>query len=515
MVMMNTLDLSSCDREQIQHITRIQGHGAFLTVHLVDHKIRNASDNLSAFFGQASDSSMFVGRRLQDLLSLDLATRLQKGLRSEELYREGMEVVLENNQKLEIHVFRINSELAGIEFESLSEDEDSSLNAMMVSCLEIMQKGKSLEEVSEVACKAVRALSGFERVMIYRFFPPDMYGEVIAEDRIASAHSFLHHRFPATDIPKPARELYLRNKVRYIHDANAPTFEIKPPVYDRKTPLDLSDSRLRAVSLIHIDYLKNMGVRGSMSVAIIVKGELWGIISCHHSAVKFVSQKVRRLCLQVASTLAIVAPLIEGNTKFSQENNFSTHLHSFFDEIKLDPDPFQSLFRKVGKLTDLFSSTGMACVTAEKVTSGGLTPRSSDLRLIWEWIKTHMKGEVFEETSLSTLAPQFEHLKELISGVLAIKISPTDDSLFIFMRPEILQNVMWGGDPRKNLSERNYGGTINPRASFETWTEVIKGSALPWEKFERQGIINFRNLVFDSLVRKEQLIQELHSRLKA
>ncbi len=509
----SSLDLTNCDREKIHHIASIQGHGAFVSIHKVDQKIRNVSSNLSAFFGQGSDSEVLIGKRLNDFLPLELTLRIHQKLRLVDSDVQSLEFPFEGNRMMEVHMYSIAEDLAGIEFEFHDEGSDTPSQGLNVY-LEDMQKAKGLREVSEVACKAVRFLTGFERVMIYRFFAPTMYGEVIAEDRVASSQAFMGHRFPSTDIPKPARDLYLRNKVRYIHDSQGENFDIRPFGHDKREPLDLSDSRLRGVSSIHLEYLINMGVRGSMSVAIIVGGNLWGIIACHHSEPQFVSQATRRLCLQVGNTLAMVAPLIENNTLVSKENHFFRSLHSFFEMIKQEADPVNFLFRKVDILNDLFSSQGVALVTPDKVTSAGLTPRTQDIRSIWDYIRGNFQGDIIQTSDLPVMNEKFLPQKDQASGLLAIKVSPLDDSMLIFMRPEKLFSILWGGDPRKNLQERNYNGKINPRASFETWTEVVSGNSMPWHDYELAGARQFRNLVFDALVRKEELIGELHERLK-
>lgn len=508
------LDLTTCDTERIHLITSIQGHGAFVALHATDLKIRNVSENLSSFFGHNQDASYFVGKRLNDLIALELTSRIHEKIRTRDFQQDGIEHALNNGQMFEIHLYSIADDLIGIEFETHEAASRNEIAIGLNTYLEGMQKGSDLARVGDTACKAIRFLTGYDRVMLYRFFPPTMYGEVIAEDRIASAHSFLHHRFPATDIPKPARDLYLRNKVRYIHDSGGQDYPIYPSVHDRKAPLDLSDSRLRSVSRVHVEYLRNMGVAGSLSVAIIVAGRLWGILACHHPVARFVSQANRRLCLQVANTLAMVAPLMEKLTGVTAENDFHNDLHEFFNEIKLESDPLGALFRKIDKLNNLFGSEGVAYVSPDKVTAAGLTPRNQDLRTIWEFLRKKISGDVFDTDSLMSLDQSFEAFRDQASGVLAVRVSPSDDSMLIFTRPESLTSVLWGGDPRKNLEQRNYNGQINPRASFETWTEVVKGTSRPWSDYELSGARTFRDLVFDSLVQKELLIGELHERLR-
>lgn len=508
------LDLTNCDKEKLHLITEIQGHGTILVMNEVDLKITHVGENLARFFGHSEDGAFFIGKRLVDVLSFDLATRIFQLIKSR-TFTSGLEYVSENGETVEVHIFPLSNELMGIEFERFDPEIGHREKKELNPYIEQMQTGRSLEEVSEVACKAVRSLTGFERVMIYRFFPPEMFGEVIAEDRVANAQSFLRHRFPATDIPKPARELYLKNKVRYIHDSESADVPILTGAGNKNTVLDMTDSRLRAVSKVHVEYLRNMKVRGSMSVAIISGGSLWGIISCHHSSPLYVSQASRRLCLQVGNTLGMVAPLMENAARMKAEIRFNSELHKLFSEISTEKEPLNGVFKKIDQLNSLFSSHGVAYVTPEKIVSAGITPLTADVRKLWEVLRKKMNSDVFDTRRISELSLEFLSFKDQASGILAIKVSPLDDSMMIFLRPESLQTIRWGGDPRKNLEQREYNGQINPRASFETWTEVVNGASLPWTDFEIKGARHFRNLVFDSLVRKEQLIDELHTRLRS
>ncbi|MEJ8628978.1 GAF domain-containing protein [Sphingomonas sp. I4] len=128
------------------------------------------------------------------------------------------------------------------------------------------------------AATTFQMLTGFDRVMLYRFLDEDA-GRVVAEARSANLPSFLHHHFPASDIPKQARALYVRNKTRSIPDVDYVPAPIRPEGFET---LDLSDVSLRSVSPVHVRYLKNMGVAASASISIVKDGLLWGMIACHH-----------------------------------------------------------------------------------------------------------------------------------------------------------------------------------------------------------------------------------------
>ena len=80
------------------------------------------------------------------------------------------------------------------------------------------ERSTSLNTLCDQAAIEFRRLTNFDRVMIYRFLE-DGVGCVAAEDRRADMHTFLNHHFPASDIPKQARDLYLRNLIRVIPGA--------------------------------------------------------------------------------------------------------------------------------------------------------------------------------------------------------------------------------------------------------------------------------------------------------
>ena len=120
--------------------------------------------------------------------------------------------------------------------------------------------------------------------MVYKF-NDDHSGEVIHEIKRDSVltSSYLGLRFPATDIPLPARQLYIKNGLRYIHDVEAHDVPILD-ICGNDGGVDLSNCRMRSVSKPHIIYLRNMGVRASLSIAIVVDGKLWGLFAYHGKA---------------------------------------------------------------------------------------------------------------------------------------------------------------------------------------------------------------------------------------
>lgn len=514
--MNSSLDLTTCDKEKIHQITSVQGHGAFVAVSPLDMKVHNASENICEFFGiSSSNVQVVIGKKLTEFVGHDLSQSLQEKLRSGSITKTKQGRLSHKGEAmLDIFMYELNDGLFGVEFERLDDMAENltPIEEVLNDFVQKMNASQDLKGLATEACRAVRQLTGMDRVMIYKFFPPTMYGEVIAEDKVASAHTFMNHRFPATDIPKPARDLYMRNHVRFIFDSHEKTADIYPKYDSSKQSLDMSDSRLRGVSLIHIEYLKNMGVRGSLSIAIIIDQKLWGIISCHSMEPVVVSHAKRAMCETIANTLALGASLHESMETQKLELKFFNNFHKLFDKLKSSHNPLDQLFREGSNVLELFNCNGMVLVSGDKTDLFGVTPLPQDIRAVWEWVLTKMNHDgktIYHTTSLVSEKQEFSHLKDQVSGLLAIRLSEVSDKILILMRSEYVETIYWGGDPRKNIDARNYGGIINPRASFDTWTEVLKFNSLPWEKHEMTGVEFFKNMIFDALVAKEAILNEI------
>jgi light-regulated signal transduction histidine kinase (bacteriophytochrome) len=167
-----------------------------------------------------------------------------------------------------------------------------------------MEAASNIVELSQIAAGEIRRLSGFNRVMVYRF-DEEWNGEVIADDVIASPISYLGLRFPASDIPPQVRQLFLINPLRMIADVDATPVGIvsaNEPLTGR--PLDLSHSVTRWPAPVHLEYLRNMGVQASLTISIIVERRPWGLITCHHREPRRLDRSTRSVCELIGEAFA-------------------------------------------------------------------------------------------------------------------------------------------------------------------------------------------------------------------
>lgn len=475
--------LKQCEDEPIRIPGMIQPHGLLMTLRQSDLTILQISESvyelcgiqphellhqpLTAFMNTdpVEKAAKRLGDRVPRLLNpipIDINVNGKKRSFDGILHRAGRILILE----LERH---IPDEKAYGGFGGFYEAVREVTSKMMIT--------DSLQDVLDLACEELRKLTGFARVLAYKF-DGDWNGLVIAESREESVPSLLKHHFPASDIPKQARELYTTNWLRLIPDVDYQPSKIVPPINpitDR--PLDLSNSVLRSVSPVHLEYMRNMGQAASMSVSLLRGKQLWGLISCHHPEAKFLKYDVR-----VASEFIgqMVSAQIVAREE-SAEVDHKLQLKKLYDDLLRNgglysaiPASFSANSATVLALAD---ATGVAIFLGDTITTLGRTPPKKDLDRIRDWIVSGGEA-IFASQSLKGIGNP-ESIDPAARGVLSITIprgAHTD--AIIWFRSEERDQFKWAGDPAAKTIGPD--GKIHPRASFETWYAKTEGSSKKW-----------------------------------
>jgi len=340
----------------------------------------------------------------------------------------------------------------------------------------------SMTELTDLLAEEVRSLTGFDRVMVYRF-DAEWNGEVVAERRRPDLNPFLGLHYPATDIPAQARRLYALNPIRLIVDIGyvpVPLYPLFDPATGRA--LDLSLASLRSVSPIHVEYLQNMGVTASMSISILVDDVFWGLIACHHysgahrpshdarAAAEFVTQVASHLIAHRERADAREAAVETRALLAGLTARMSASPGSPLDVLVEDP----AMLRLMG-------ATGLALNFDGTVRTFGRVPAPHLLDRIAE-LTDGPEYATFTH-HLAALAPEDVELADVAavaSGVL--RIGSATDRWLMWFRPEQPQVVDWGGDPsNKRLSETEDPSVrLSPRKSFEKWREVTRQRSEPF-----------------------------------
>lgn len=325
----------------------------------------------------------------------------------------------------------------------------------------------------------MRDLLGYDRVMLYRF-DADGHGAIIAEAKEKSLESYLNRHYPSTDIPQRARELYLRNKVRVLVDVNYTPIPLVP----RLSPItgedvDLSMSTLRSVSPMHVQYLTNMGVKGTLVASLVHEGRLWGLISCHHLSAKVIPYDLRAAVELVAEVVSTRISALEHFAEAQAEVLVRRLEQRLLEATATDGDWRHALFDTPRQLLQPVGATGAALLFDGEVQTTGDVPSTPDLRALFAFLNTQTDAPVFACSSMAKLEPTLATLTPVAAGVLAVRFGTASGEYLVWFRKEQIQDITWGGDPRKPFS-LDSAMELTPRASFAAWHEQVRDTSIPW-----------------------------------
>jgi two-component system, chemotaxis family, sensor kinase Cph1 len=374
--------------------------------------------------------------------------------------------------------------------------------------LESLATVGSVDALAALAAREVRRLTGFDRALVYRF-DADWNGTVIAEDRNDVLPSYLDLRFPASDIPAQARELYRLNRLRLIADADYRPVPIEPA----GAPVDLSLAVLRSVSPVHLEYMRNMGTGASMSISLLRDGELWGLISCHSRAPRRVPYHVRTACDFVGQILSLQLAAKQGAATAERRIAFRATQAQLLAHMAAEEHFIDGLVRHPHELLDLVGATGGAVVFGDACHRLGDCPPEAEVRRIVDWLQREVELDVFATDALPAAMPGADAVKDRASGLLAISISQLHASYVLWFRPEVVRTVSWGGDPRKRAEMAPDGLRLHPRKSFEIWRETVRDKSLPWHPTEIDAAGELRRAIVDIVLRRAEELAALTDQL--
>ncbi|MDE0879131.1 MAG: GAF domain-containing protein [Sphingomonas bacterium] len=482
-------DTTACDREPIHIPGSIQAHGLLLIADRATHRVVAGAGDLEAVFGDdwlGAD----IGRLLwQDgNIPDDGATAGPGGA----IFAGTIDTA---RGRYDITLHRSGDAMI-VELEAAGEAEPL-LATNVLAKLEVMATGferaSDLTMLCQRAATAFRALTGFDRVMIYRFLDDDA-GRVVAEDSDPDIGSFLHHHFPATDIPRQARALYIRNRARAIPDIDYDPQPIRPADY-RHT--DLSDVSVRSVSPIPIQYLHNMGVGASASISIVQDGMLWGLIACHHRTAKLMPRDVRMIATVLAGGLARQIRAKEEAASYRERLRLRIEGDALLPRIVEAGDVREAVKLHERELTELLASDGLVFARGTMIDGYGRCPGRGDLADLVDWLRKRSPIELYSTDRLGADHADGRGIAAAASGVLALPLLD-DGTMLIWLRAEQVEEVEWAGNPHRNKTT-GPDGSLSPRASFASWVEIVRGQARRWTLEEVETAHRLRRTLRDSL----------------
>jgi two-component system, chemotaxis family, sensor kinase Cph1 len=521
--MTNDAKLQNIDLTQLANVytapihlhSQIQPHGVLIVLQEPELSILQASSNVYTHFGVTAED--LLQKTLFDLLDPFQVEQIQAGLQAENLDYLNPTKIWVRKRGDDYAVFdavfhRTSEGLLILELEPTFAHENIpflSFYHLARTSINRLESTTNLREFCQIIVQEVRKITGFDRVMLYKF-DHDGHGSVIGEEKLNHLESYLGLHYPESDIPKQARQLFASNWIRLIPDTHAEPVKIVPaqnPITQESA--NLTNSILRSASPCHIEYLHNMGVGASLTISLIKDGKLWGLIACHHQTPKYVSYELRKACEFLGRVIFSEISAREESEDYDYRMQL-THVQSKLVEYMSQAENFaDGLVQHQPNLLNLANAKGAAVYFGAKYTLIGETPKEEDLNHLVQWLQNNVNEEVFYTNSLPQLYPDAEKYKNVASGLLAIPISK--HNYVLFFRPEVIQTVNWGGDPNNafELSQTEGNLRLRPRKSFELWKETVKLTSLPWQLVEVKAALELRKAIVNIVLRQADELAQL------
>lgn len=491
--------ITNCDREPIHIPGAIQPYGFLLTLDPATRRVVQASANTAALIGREADS--LIGQDLSCVLGPDKQAEVEAGFATltEQARLLGARLTAVEGQPYYKIIQHQYDGLLWLEFEPVVE---STAGPLAVSALNDslgqLLAAPSLLELCRRTVAQVRAITGFDRVAIYRF-APDESGEIIAEECAEGMAPWLGLRYPGSDIPQQARAMYLKNWLRFIPDAHyAPVPVLPAHAPGANRPPDMTYAVLRSVSPIHLEYLHNLGSAATMTISLISENKLWGMITCHHRTPHLVSYELRELCQFTGKTFSALIP---AKTQFdSQEYRVAVQarLGQLFVNMARQPDYLAGMYQHKPTVQEIVECSGAAICSAGDIITLGITPTDEELRALQQWADEHRPDEVFQTDSYARLNPaDGPALRHTASGILGVPLSGAPGDYLFWFRPEVVQTVTWAGQNEKVQVLANGELFLSPRQSFEAWKQTVEHTSAPWREVEIEAADQVRRYVAD------------------
>lgn len=492
-------DSEFCGSLPLHNINLIQPYGYLIVLDRDTLSIIQVSENIEALLGISPQS--LINSSLTNFIPLSETELFKTRLSSNITDALPFHLTIKDKQEQTrpcIAILHAKPEFLILEIEEVSGnkafiDVFQDLKLAMAA----IDQAATVQEACEFSIRELKKSSGFNKIMMYKF-DENWNGTVIAEVSDEGLEPYLGLTFPASDIPKQARDLYLKNPYRLIPSrlyAPVRLYPVRNPVSN--SFLDLSDCNLRGVPSVHLEYLGNMDVMASMSTRIIVRDKLWGLISCHHRAEKMLNYEERAVFELLSSIISTKITSIENKEKFDFRNALRQTRGKLLDYVYTDKSFAGGLLNHEPSILNLLSAEGAAVVENGVLSTMGTVPKEHDIQNLILWIQNKGIERVYAESNLSDKYDHAENYIDTGSGVLVIPIDKRRGDYIIAFRPEVIKTVNWGGNPEDAINFEPDGKKYHPRNSFRLWKETVVKTSQPWHTDELAIAEEIRNFIFE------------------
>lgn len=504
MTVAEKVDLTNCDREPIHIPGTIQPHGCLIACHGDFSGIARFSANFSDLTGLAMPEP---GQPLHEVLGADTVHSIRNAIGiAADPARPGLLFGLEltSGRAMDIAVHRHLDHII-IEFEPAMPGEQP-----MRLVRDLTARLNRADGVDQLVAQSARLLAGllrYDRVMIYRF-ELDGAGKVMSEAKRPDLESFLGQYFPASDIPRQARALYIQNPIRTIVDARFKPVPLLPEEEERQRPVDLSYAHLRSVSPIHCEYLQNMGVSASMSISVILDGRLWGLIACHHYQPKRLTMAERVAAEMFGAFFSLKLQTLKQKRTLATANEARRALDQFLRLAAHQGDTRQLLKDNLAEFARLMPCDGVGLWMEGTWSGQGDFPGEEVAVQLARLHGEQARGRVWASHSLAREMPVLQPMFGKTAGALVVPVSQVSSDYLMFFRNELVHTLNWAGNPDKSYSTGPHGDRLTPRKSFAIWKETVSGQAQPWTDSDIETADAARAAIVEVVLRQNELMTQ-------
>ena len=492
-----------CGSIPLNVINQIQDYGFLLIVHKETLQVLQTSENISNVLAIPVDT--LIESKLTDFLPDDQLSKIREGVAKSFRTKLPMKLTFSVGTKsMDFDaLIHFESNCLVIEFEkALSRHDDSGFVSrfgefkFVAAALSV---SASIEDLTDSVSKEIKKITTFDKVMVYKF-DEEYNGTVVSEEMEEGMESYLGLCFPASDIPKQARDMYFQTTYRFIPDVNYVPSKLIPVINPMTNSFtDLTSCNIRGVAGVHLEYLKNMNVQASMSIRIIHENRLWGLIACHHREPKRITYETCVLLEIVSDFISSQLTILEKDLEHKRMNQLIELSTKILEQASVLQDDVSALLSNEN-LMKVLNVDGAAIIKDKKLEIIGSAPSQADIRDILRWSQKNKFDKVYSNSNFPAQYERAKDFKEVCSGIIIVPLSVTHDYYLMGFRKEMVQEIKWGGNPDETIHFEQDGKKYHPRHSFQIWKETVNEKSLPFQKVELKAAENLKQWLMEFIL---------------
>lgn len=493
-------DAGFCGRLPIHQTNSIQPQGVLLLLNRSLNTVIQVSENIHELLNKSEKE--IYGIPASSILTKESLERMEAAGKAELAEKQLLQLTFIVNDTPEpvfclVHTveegFIIEAELK--KFFPAAPQKFIDIYQRIRQMMQGLNQCNSIDEVCRTAARMLKKWTGFDKIMIYRF-DENWNGTVLAEEAEPDMENYLGLTFPASDIPRQARDMYLKNPYRLIPNREYQPVKLYPllnPVSNGFT--NLLNADLRSVATVHLEYLNNMQVMASMSVRIIYQEQLWGLIACHHRQAKYMSFEECSVVEMMSNILSQKITALQNAEGVLLRQRLTQQFAAIVEKMVTRNSLVDAFCEHAALLKDFLNADGIALTWEGQIETDGSTPHTGDIETLVFWLRQKARHHIFHQHQLPLVFEESRSFSDRASGIMALPIQPEKGNYLIAFRSELVTTIAWGGNPNEAVQFEPNSTVYHPRHSFRVWQQTVRNTAQKWHSEEIAAAEQFRGFL--------------------